>query len=104
MDNYFSGRCKLCNQEFEYHYNKHIFNTLKAIEECKYINIVVNHYLENHKESYELTKLEKIGVQSRKIIKAMLKDILGLVILPFSLVVSVLFKVFEWLNDRIGMF
>ena len=104
MDNYYSGKCKLCNTEFRHDYNSHMFNILNTIEECKYTNVVIDHYLENHKEKYNFTSLDKIGVFLRKIIKAVLKDLLMIVVFPFSLVVSVLNKMFEWLNDRIGMF
>lgn len=104
MDSYLKGNCKYCDLEIEHHYEKHIFNTLNAIEECKYINKVVNHFLKNHSKEYEFSKLDKIGVQLRKIIRAILKDLLGIMVLPFSLIVSILYKVFEWLNDRIGMF
>jgi len=104
MDHHLSGKCKFCDLEFEHHYDNHIFNTSNAIEECKYVNKVVNHYLENHKDKYVFTTSDRIGVLSRKVIKAILGDILGIIILPFSFIVSVLFKIFEWLNDRIGLF
>jgi len=104
MDNCQSGKCKLCDTELKRNYNSHIFNVMNVLEELKYINMVVDHYLKNHKEEYKFTLLDRIGVFSRKLIRAILRDILMIVITPISLIISVLHKVFEWLNDRMGLF
>lgn len=104
MDNHLRGKCKLCDTETEHQYDSHIFNTLDSIEVCKYINKVVNHYKQFHKSEIPISIFDIISVFSKKIIKGILKDILGILLFPFSLFVSVVFKVFEWLNDRIGMF
>jgi len=66
--------------------------------------MVANHFLEHHKEDYTFTELNKLGVMTKKVIRAIFADLLAMAIFPFSLTVSVLFKIFEWLNDRIGVF
>lgn len=105
MDRSLRGKCKLCDLEFKHDFDMHMFYTLNALEECKYINGVINHYKECHKEKEHQTPFfTKLSVFSKNIIKSVLRDILMIVLSPVSFIVSVLHMGLEWLNDRIGMF
>ncbi len=100
----YTATCKFCNNKIVYEHNEHIFNTYNAIEKCRYFTKAINHYLEYHNGATEFSYIERIRIYIKTIVKGIIKDILGLLLLPFSLIVSVLYKIFEWLNNKIGMF